>query len=232
MIGQPPPVQEASALPPGDLASLVLSHAAKNLLTVLLSNLELMDHEPTTPVIQAMATDARDVGQELQQLLATTIAAVRQVPAPQQCVIDQVLKTTIALLTPMAAQHNVVISYHARAALLVPLPPQTVQQIVLNLLLNSLQAFPPTGGQIRVLALPAPQQIILSIHDSGPGLPAPLQQRIFDPAFTTKLPDADTGLGLWIVRQLVQQAGGLIEVSDSRPEHTTFTLRLPRSVSG
>jgi signal transduction histidine kinase len=67
---------------------------------------------------------------------------------------------------------------------------------------------------------------VVRIIDDGPGIPAEIQPHIFDPFFTTKGVGQGTGLGLDIVRRLVQQHDGEIEV-DSRPGHTEFRVTLP-----
>jgi signal transduction histidine kinase len=82
------------------------------------------------------------------------------------------------------------------------------------------------GGQVEVTASRAPGRVVVRIVDDGPGIPAGIQPRIFDPFFTTKGVGQGTGLGLDIVRRLVQQHDGEIEV-ESRPGRTEFRVTLP-----
>ena len=118
-----------------------------------------------------------------------------------------------------------------------PLVPQLwcdgpkMKQVLLNLVLNAVQAM-PKGGTLTLTACPSPPEIQevpavhITVSDTGTGIPAELQSRVFDPFFTTK--DQGTGLGLAIVHALVEAHHGRIDV-ESRPGHgTSFVITLPR----
>jgi two-component system NtrC family sensor kinase len=106
--------------------------------------------------------------------------------------------------------------------------PGQVDQILMNLLTNAAQAIGSQGGTIRVIAKVHDDQVLLSVSDDGPGIPADILPRIFDPFFTTKDVGEGSGLGLSIVHGIVERHGGQIDV-DSKPEQgTTFTVSFPR----
>ena len=106
-----------------------------------------------------------------------------------------------------------------------------MKQVLLNLVLNAVQAM-PEGGTLTLAACPAPPQlqespaIQLTVSDTGMGIPAELQSRVFDPFFTTK--DQGTGLGLAIVHALVEAHHGRIDVESSPGHGTSFLITLPR----
>ena len=119
--------------------------------------------------------------------------------------------------------------------------PEQLKQVLINLILNAIQAM-PTGGQLNIITRldhqPAltvaaphlgrstlPQHLLLEVMDDGSGISAEDMQRIFLPFFTTKA--QGTGLGLAISRRIIEHAGGRIEVRSHQGEGTTFTLRLP-----
>ena len=100
-----------------------------------------------------------------------------------------------------------------------------MQQALINLVLNAVEATEP-GGQIRVQTAPADGGgIDIRISDTGMGIPEDQLDKIFDPFFTTK--EMGTGLGLAITHGIVEQHGGTIEVTSRVGEGTTFRIHLP-----
>jgi len=100
-----------------------------------------------------------------------------------------------------------------------------LNQVWLNLIDNALDAV-ATGGRVEVSASASGGAVLVQVVDDGPGIPADIRARIFDPFFTTKPVGEGAGLGLDIVRRLVQRHDGEIDV-DSRPGRTEFRVRLP-----
>jgi signal transduction histidine kinase len=100
-----------------------------------------------------------------------------------------------------------------------------LNQVWMNLIDNALDAV-AVGGHIAVTAAREADNVVVRIIDDGPGIPAEIQGRIFDPFFTTKGVGNGTGLGLDIVRRLLQQQDGEIGL-DSKPGRTEFQVRLP-----
>ncbi|HJQ41410.1 MAG TPA: ATP-binding protein [Thermoanaerobaculia bacterium] len=100
-----------------------------------------------------------------------------------------------------------------------------VLQLLLNLGLNARDAM-PDGGMLLIHAKNADSYVMLSVSDTGTGIPPEILDRIFEPFFTTKAPDAATGLGLATARSIVRSHGGFIDV-DSAPGATAFNVFLP-----
>lgn len=104
---------------------------------------------------------------------------------------------------------------------------QTLQQIVLNLTLNALQAS-PEGGTVRFRATAVPPAMVrIEVSDEGPGIPPELQEKIFEPFFTTK--QKGSGLGLAIVKKNLRQLPGDIRVVSPATNGcgTLFTVTFP-----
>ena len=99
-----------------------------------------------------------------------------------------------------------------------------VQQIVLNLLKNSIQAI-NDKGTVNFRTLRDGNCVILEVSDDGPGIPVEHRNRLFEPFFTTKV--NGTGLGLWIVYRLVESMQGMIEVESEVGSGTHFHVTLP-----
>ncbi len=97
-------------------------------------------------------------------------------------------------------------------------------QALLNLVINALQAV-ERRGRVEVRTLAEPDFLLISVHDSGPGVPSDGLGAIFDPYYTTK--PGGTGLGLWIAQQIVTAHGGTIQAANAAEGGAVFTVRLP-----
>jgi signal transduction histidine kinase len=110
--------------------------------------------------------------------------------------------------------------------------PAHLQQVLINILTNALEAT-PKGGRVEVTGTPQGDDgqsgVAIAIRDNGPGIPTDVLPRIFDPFFTTKAPGEGTGLGLAICRDLMRRNGSEIRVASAPGEGTTFTLWLPEA---
>ena len=103
-----------------------------------------------------------------------------------------------------------------------------MMQVLLNLVLNAVQAM-PEGGTLRAAAArEGAQHIRLRIADTGHGISSDVLPKIFEPFVTTKERGQGTGLGLTVVLGIVQEHGGSITVDSTPGQGTTFTLLLPR----
>jgi two-component system NtrC family sensor kinase len=106
--------------------------------------------------------------------------------------------------------------------------PAQIQQMVLALVMNALEAT-PTGGTVKisVRSVAEEDQIEIEVEDTGRGIPQENLNRIFEPFFSTKEEGAGVGLGLAVVYGIVNRHHGKIDVHTSRGEGTRFTIRLP-----
>lgn len=103
-----------------------------------------------------------------------------------------------------------------------------LKQILLNIIMNALQAMENGGGKLLVeTASTGSSSVCFIITDNGPGIPAESLERIFDRYFTTKKPGEGTGLGLFVTKSLVENMGGEIKVTSRNSRGTTFTVTLP-----
>lgn len=103
--------------------------------------------------------------------------------------------------------------------------PDQLKQVFVNLVSNAVQAMTGTGGTIQLRAWGDREYVHISVADTGPGMPAGVAERVFDPFFSTR--DEGTGLGLTIVHRIIDQHGGRIEVSSAEGQGTIFTVTLP-----
>ena len=99
-------------------------------------------------------------------------------------------------------------------------------QVLINLLMNSLHAM-PEGGRIRLSLDRENNYVRLGVSDTGHGMPEETRSKIFDPFFTTKDFGKGTGLGLTVVKGIIEEHGGTITVESVVDKGTTFWIRLP-----
>jgi signal transduction histidine kinase len=146
--------------------------------------------------------------------------------APEAVDIGRGLTDTLAVLQAKARAKSVALMIEVEPGL-----PRVqgfggeLNQVWLNLIDNALDAV-AESGRVDVTATRNGGQVVVRVVDNGPGIPADIRGRIFDPFFTTKGVGAGTGLGLDIVRRLVQRHDGEIDV-DSQPGRTEFRVSLP-----
>ncbi|MCB9851827.1 MAG: hypothetical protein H6819_01925 [Phycisphaerales bacterium] len=104
---------------------------------------------------------------------------------------------------------------------------QRLRQVLLNLVINGLQAA-GAGGRVQLTAKRRGKETQIDVWDTGPGIPAEVRDRIFNPFFTTK--DTGTGLGLAIVHRIIEAHGGTVRVtSDAKTGGARFVMRLPNT---
>jgi len=104
-----------------------------------------------------------------------------------------------------------------------------LQQVFINLINNSLDAM-PLGGELRVSTSRDHDSVLIELTDSGEGISSEQIDMIFDPLFSTKR-GRGTGLGLTIVKQIVSEHNGEVEVESEPGKHTSFLIRLPSASS-
>lgn len=104
--------------------------------------------------------------------------------------------------------------------------PQQINQVITNLLVNAAQAI-VGQGVITVCTRQEQEQVILSVSDTGHGIPEDIRKRIFDPFFTTKEVGKGTGLGLTISYDIIRKHGGSLSLESTPGVGTTFTIALP-----
>jgi signal transduction histidine kinase len=104
-----------------------------------------------------------------------------------------------------------------------------LEQVVLNLVMNAVQALDGRNGQrlVRLTAGHDSAQVWLSVEDTGPGFAPGITERLFDRFFTTKPVGKGTGLGLWIAREIVTEHGGTVEAENRAEGGARFWLRFP-----
>ncbi len=142
--------------------------------------------------------------------------------------LNDLVEELIALSEQRAKYSNVTIHTHLQRDLPTIQVSQTeLQQVLLNLINNALDAMEKRGGTLNVSSRLDGEFIIVKVADNGPGIPGANLARIFDPFFTTKPVGKGTGLGLSICYGIVKKLGGDIEVRSTVDAGATFLVKIP-----
>jgi signal transduction histidine kinase len=164
----------------------------------------------------------------LREIIDRLLDGTRRSPQPAAPVeVNALVLETVELVRPAVAAARLVFSVETAARVPGLMGQRSeLQQVVLNLLTNALDATPP-GGTIHVATRARGGEVEIEVTDTGCGIPAPELKRVFDPFFTTKDPGRGTGLGLFISAQIVNDHGGHIDVTSEEAQGTSFRVVLP-----
>ena len=218
----------------GELSASV-AHELQQPLTAILSNTEaaqlLLARIPAAGEVMEILADikrddvrASEVIKRLRRLLA------KAAPEPQEINLNEVVSEVFELLSAQAAARHVTLSTNlALSAPHVSGDRIQLQQVVLNLVMNALDAIVGANGAERRIigrtSLVGEDSAEVTIEDSGPGITADKQDQIFEPFFTTK--DSGMGMGLSIARTIVESHGGRIWAENHRGSGAVFVFSLP-----
>jgi signal transduction histidine kinase len=209
----------------GRLAAGV-AHDFKNLLTVAAGAADLLARKPGLPPggreLLGQVTDACERGGQLADELAHL---GRSAGRPRVVGAADVVRGLLPLLTAAAGpDHPLTADLKPDAGKLF-LDPAQLERALVNLVVNARDASPP-GGPIAVRVAADNGGAVIAVADRGSGMTAEVRDRAFDPYFTTK--GKGTGLGLAVVRQVAERAGGRVSVESDVGRGSEFRLHLPR----
>ncbi len=144
--------------------------------------------------------------------------------------LHRAIDTTISFLTEKLRRRGVQIERQLADLPSVVADPEKMQQVLLNLMINGIDAM-PEGGKLTVALARDGDEAVLRVSDTGAGMTPEQIGHIFDPFYTTKPAGRGNGLGLVVVEGIVGEHSGRIDVSSTLGEGTTFSVRLPMAVS-
>ncbi|MBB3176327.1 sensor histidine kinase [Variovorax sp. Sphag1AA] len=221
----------------GELAA-GMAHELNQPLTAVLANTQaarrLLDDDP--PEL-ATARDAMKQASEQARRAADVVGRLRRVierpdrsGSTQPVVVQEAVRGALHLLAPEFARRSVTptVEDTVHVPVVVLAEPVAVEQIVHNLLMNALQALEdvPVGERrLQVSIGNHGKQGVLTVTDSGRGIPSDALPRIFEPFFSTR--EGGLGLGLSLCETLAVGMGGTLGAEQATPRGARFTLRLP-----
>ncbi len=143
-----------------------------------------------------------------------------------ECDLNKVVDKVFPLLSPDLVKRKIALHFQRGSLPPVVADSGKLEQVIINLLLNSIQAIGQEGW-IRVTTEARDGRTVLVVADNGPGVPEKIRSRIFDPFYSTKPVGEGTGLGLSICNRIVDDLGGEIAVQPTKGGGATLIVTLP-----
>jgi two-component system, NtrC family, sensor kinase len=216
----------------GQLAAGV-AHELNEPLGNILAFAQLGEKEPELP--QQTREDLRKIvmaSLHAREIIKKLMLFARQTP-PQKTPVDlnSIIKDGLLFLESRSAKNGVVIKRHfSRKLPSITADPAQLNQVLVNLVVNAIQAM-PKGGTLKITTRSTADFVMLIVEDDGIGMSEEVLAKIFIPFFTTKDVNEGTGLGLPVVHGIVTSHGGSISVQSSPGRGARFEIQLPRFVA-
>jgi two-component system NtrC family sensor kinase len=171
----------------------------------------------------------RTQGKRCKQITQKLLSFARKTdPRVQDVRINDVITEVVDLSAQRAKYAKVTINTRFKQDLpYVEASQSELQQVLLNLINNALDAMEKNGGILNISTWLKGANFIIEVADNGPGIPEANREKIFDPFFTTKPVGKGTGLGLSICYGIIKKMGGEIEVMSTVGTGTTFIITIP-----
>jgi signal transduction histidine kinase len=206
-----------------------IAHELNTPLTYIMGNLELLDSQsltsPQSEMLTSIARGADRIKSLSQSLLAFSRPAQEEMsPLSPNDLIErglelchyQILKGGVQLEKNLGQGLPRVMGVSTQ-----------LEMALINLTVNAIQAMNNQGGTLRVTSSQKGEEVEISVSDTGPGIPEPIRQTLFEPFVTTKPEGQGTGLGLSTVLMVVERHKGRIDFSTAPGVGTTFRITLP-----
>lgn len=213
----------------GTLAS-GMAHEIGTPMNVILGRAEyLMDRvadEPIKKGLRTIITQVERITKVMNQLLAF---ARRKPPERRPLALGEIVEHSLDMFRERLAKGRIRVELELDAACpMVSADADQMSQVLINLVMNALHAM-PDGGRLRIGLAPEKEMVRLTVSDTGHGMPPEVARKVFEPFFTTKEFGKGTGLGLTVVKGIVEEHQGTITVVSEPGKGTTFTILLPKS---
>jgi signal transduction histidine kinase len=215
----------------------VMSHELRTPLNAVIGYTDLIDSgvggeipEGQKTKLDRIRISARHLLRIIDDILVYTRADSDTAGPTQEPVeLSALLDETIGSIRPEAELKGLAIETRLTGSTIVDSDPERLRRVFTNLVANAVKF--TEVGTIEVAIDAAPDELRMTVRDTGPGIPAEHMERIFDPFWqvdqSSTRTAGGTGLGLSIVRRLVQQLGGTLDVSSEPGQGSTFTARIP-----
>jgi PAS domain S-box-containing protein len=213
-----------------------VAHEFNNILAGMMGRLDLLAltvHDPEAVEILRLLQQTVDDGVAMVSRIQA-FARLRDAGAMTAVPVSDLVNDVVSLThprwhaRPAVAGGSITLRTQVDEGLLVQGNPTKLREVLTNLIFNAVDAL-PRGGLIQITAEARDGAVALVVRDTGAGMDAATQARIFEPFFTTKV--TGSGLGLAVVKDIVESHGGAIRVVSQVGGGTAFTITLPAAAA-
>jgi len=212
----------------GKLASKVvheLNNPLDGILRYINLAIRLADSAPETKLKEYLA-ESRAGLLRMVQIIGDLLEFYRGTEGRfDESTVGEVVEEAVRACVGAAEANRVVVSVDLQSDSNLATRGSRLYQVCCNLIRNAIDAM-PGGGRVNIRVAVLGPEVVVSVEDTGPGLPIPVE-RVFEPFFTTKHPGQGTGLGLSICKEFVEHMGGTIAARNAPQGGAEFIVRVP-----
>ncbi len=214
----------------GELAAYV-AHEVNNGLQAVINFGTILQEDLTDEAKKADCQVIETEALRARNIVETLLGIARQERLGRAAIdVNDLLRSVVTLARLRAKSENITITEsYCSEPIFVDSSSEQLRQVFLNLFTNATDAM-PDGGQIKVETSVCDEKVVISVADTGVGIPKTLRQKIFEPLFSTK--NNGSGLGLTVSSSIIREHGGEISVDSEEGRGSKFTITLPRINSG
>lgn len=205
-----------------------MAHEIGTPMNVILGRAEyLMERTKEEPVRKGLQTIVSQV-ERITRVMNQLLAFARRRPVEHRALdLRQTIEDNLEIFQERLAHNGITVeTSFADACPSVHADADQMSQVLINLIMNAIHAM-PDGGTLRLALAPDRDMVTLTVADTGHGMPREVIAKIFDPFFTTKEFGKGTGLGLTVVKGIIEEHNGTIHVESEPGKGTVFTMCLP-----
>ena len=212
--------------------SAVVTHEINNPLAAIGNLLFLMQLTPgITPELTALVQQSADEVKRIESLTRSTLGFFRQSKEPETVDLAASVEAVRFLLGPTLRQRGIEFEMVQQGDCSVFAYAVETRQVLLNLVRNAIEAMSRRGAKVTVSLDGRANDVRVTVADEGPGIAEDMMPRLFEFGASTKGEEGN-GMGLWLVKQLVNRHGGAIEVESKPGEGARFSVIWPRRMPG
>ncbi|PIR23371.1 MAG: hypothetical protein COV44_03210 [Deltaproteobacteria bacterium CG11_big_fil_rev_8_21_14_0_20_45_16] len=204
-----------------------IAHEIKNPLTAMKGYARILNEKSNDAELKEASKIIIDEADRCSAILQQMLRFSRKGGGPEKAYrIQDVIDSTLLLAKSQAKSHHIKLINLEKSDAIVRGEPQELQQVLLNLIINALQASAPQS-EVKIQTKLQPEYVQLVVSDQGLGIPLNVQPKVFEAFFTTKNEENGSGLGLSISKDIIEKQGGQLRFQSREGAGTEFEISLP-----